>query len=268
MTADLTDALCAAGTGRGTPLIIDHLDYGRRLFLRGESEPWTDSAQFVNFFGQAQALLRPDAALLDLGRLYGHFVAERPELRASMTARSRTGYALKTLLADASAAAMAVDLVGAVSQTSKLPLVLQIPSTLTWLSHIERQVGSGDLDGIGPEHAENLSIYLADWLRRFADLPVTMLMLDGRRTACGELPEDEMGYYAPVSNTTEHYRWTLGLRHDHRVEVANSEITGAVVPAGFWSDASTSAPPADFRLTEIPASAAPETVLARLVDLA
>ena len=267
MSMDLSRIVDQPASGRRTPLILDHLRYTQALLLRGASVPWEDVAGFVSFFGQAQGLLKPDAALVDLGALYGAAVERRPELRAAMTARSRTGYALKTLLADESLAADSVALASAVAHTSRVPLVLQVPAPLTWLARLERQVGAGDPDGIDQDDAENMAIYLADWLRRLSSLPVAVLLLDARRADLAGLVADSLAESTPVANTAEHYRWTLGMRFDDRVETGGGEYAGAVLPARYWSGADVAVPEGSFLLSEIPATASPEVVLARLAEL-
>src|SRR5882672_7357757 len=98
------------------------------------SAPRTDSVRYANFVGQAQGLLNPDVTLLDLGRFHTARIAANERLRESMSARTRTGYALKTLLADPETAHQASELASVLAQTSKAPLVLQIPAPTVWLA--------------------------------------------------------------------------------------------------------------------------------------
>jgi hypothetical protein len=66
--------------------------------------------RYSNFVGQGQGLLNPDVTLLDLGRFHTARIAANEPLRESMSARTRTGYALKTLLSDRETAQQACEL--------------------------------------------------------------------------------------------------------------------------------------------------------------
>jgi hypothetical protein len=185
----------------------------------------------------------------------------------AMGARSRIGYALKTLLADDDLAAAAVRLVEVLGETSRQPVVLQVPAPLRWLALAQARAGNGDLTAIEPDHGESASMYLTDWLRRFEQLPVTLLLLDGRRNdepSLSGLPSENLAAYTPVANAVEHYRWALALRTDDLLDFHGCE-RGAVVPPSFWSDGI--APQGSALFAEVPADAEPELVLAQLARL-
>ncbi|WP_195908138.1 hypothetical protein [Nostocoides sp. HKS02] len=216
-----------------------------------------------------QGLLRPDAILVDVGAAYAQHLASRPGLIAAMGARSRTGFALKTLLGDDDIAEAVGKLVRVLSETSRQPLVLEVPSPLRWLARAQLTSGATSLDTIDTEHGEQASMYLADWLRRFDTLPVTLLVLDGRRadrSTLAGLPADDLSSYAPLANVADHFRWELGLRTDQQVVLRASEARGAVVPDSFWTSEGD-VPEGDFLFAEVPADVEPERVLARLATL-
>src|ERR1700675_401195 len=173
MTIDFDSVLSAPRSGRSRAVIIDHHDYAQSVFLRGQAVPWTDPVRYSNFVGQAQGLLNPDVTLLDLGRFHSARIAANAALRESMSARTRTGYALKTLLADSETARQACELASVLAQTSKAPLVLQIPAPTVWLATTHEAAGAGTAADIDADHAENLSVYIADWLRGLAQPPGT-----------------------------------------------------------------------------------------------
>src|ERR1700682_6722749 len=128
MTLDFDSVLSAPRSGRDQSVSIDHHDYARSVFLRGQPVPWPHPVRYANFVGQAQGLLNPDVTLLDLGRFHTARIAANERLRDSMSARTRTGYALKTLLADPATAHQASELASILAQTSKAPLVLTLPA--------------------------------------------------------------------------------------------------------------------------------------------
>ncbi|MGW0042992.1 hypothetical protein [Rhodococcus sp. NPDC003348] len=260
MTTSKPEFLDAPASGRRTPLIVDHLDYSRQVLLRGNPIPWDDPTALSNLLNQAHGLLRPDVTLLDLGAYY-RILARELRLHEAMTARSRPGYALRVLLGDADAGRAAVTLVATVAGTTRLPLVLQIPSPRAWLE----QTHPGTTDDLDADRVENAAIYVADWLRGFADVPVAALLLDERMA--GGVPDVPADAYAPIANVAMHYRWELGLRDDPSVTFG--EHGGDVLGAGFWLADNAAVPAASgtFRLARLPAEAVPETVLARLSDL-
>ena len=266
MTMDFDSVLSAPRSGRDRAVIIDHHDYAQSVFLRGQPVPWTDPVRYSNFVGQAQGLLNPDVTLLDLGRFHTARIAANEPLRESMSARTRTGYALKTLLADRETAQQACELASVLAQTSKAPLVLQIPAPTVWLASTHETCGVGTAADIDVDDAENMSVYIADWLRGLSQLPVTAVLLDAR-SAGSPLPEVPMTTYTPILNVTEHYRWSLGQRGATRVSILNGP-DGAVIPEQFWAADGQSLEDAAFYLAEIPAGAVPETVLTQLATLA
>jgi hypothetical protein len=218
--------------------------------------------------GQAQGLLRPDSTLLDLGAFYEHALGRSATLVAALSARSRTGFALKTLLADDRTACAALELADVVSQTSRAPLMVQIPSPLWWLARMHELSGAGTAAELDADHAENAAMYVADWLRRLSDLPVHTLLLDERWVGPGGLPALDLAAYTPVTNVGDHYRWTVARRSAETLDVLGSTVRGTVVPADFWyydGDPGTSG---DFLLADIPADALPELVLSQLAKLA
>ncbi|MEZ5150064.1 hypothetical protein [Rhodococcus zopfii] len=260
MTTSKPEFLDAPASGRRTPLIVDHLDYSQRVLLRGNPIPWDDPTALSNLFNQAHGLLRPDVTLLDLGAYY-RILARDPRLQDAMTARSRPGYALRVLLGDPSAGRAAATLVATVAGTTRLPLVLQIPSPRAWLA----QTHPGTTEDLDADRVESAAMYVADWLRGFADVPVAALLLDER--AAGGVPAVPADTYTPIGNVAVHYRWELGLRDDPSVSFGGRD--GDVLGDDFWlgDHAAVPAASAAFRLTRLPESAVPETVLARLADL-
>jgi hypothetical protein len=268
MTVDFATIVSTPPSGRGSAVLIDHQTYAQAVILQGQPIPWTDPIAYSQFLGQAQGLLKPDTTLLDLGAFYHHTVANDVSLRSSLSARSRTGYALKTLLAEEKTALAALELVDVVSQTTRAPLIVQIPSPMLWLAQTHSLSGAGEVTDLDSDHAENAAVYVADWLRRLSGLPLSMLLLDERWTGAAQLPVVDDAAYQPVSNVTDHYRWALGRRTSDGVTVVGSAITGTPVPAEYWLSEDAAAPSGDFLLAEIPANAVPETVLAQLAKLA
>lgn len=267
MTPSFAAAIAEPPTGRRRAVLLDSHDYAQAVFLQGKPVPWHEPMAYANFVGQAQGVLASDLVLLSLDRFYTHRVESTGDLRQAMGARTRTGYALRTLLADAEATRLAVELATVFTRTQRHPVVLQIPSPMQWLvrTHFSASTDPAELDA---DDAENASMYVADWLRGFADLNLAAVLLDDRTVTGGTPPVTvPVATYSPVANVTDHYRWTLAQRSEDQIEVHGTGRLGSVVPPGFWLDDDGALPDGDFLLGEIPPTAVPEFVLARIAGL-
>jgi len=261
----LANAVFAPPSGRMKAVVFDHHDYASAVVLRGRAVPWDNAAAYSAFFAQAQGLLRPDAALLDLKRLYAHLTTGNTGLETAMAARSRTGYALRTLLADDDTNKAVLEFATIFAQTARQPVVLRIPSPMEWLMSTHRFGGAEDVGDLAADDAENASMYVSDWLRAFASLPVAGVLLDNRTPNEGQrrVPV-ALQAYTPIANVTSNYRWTLGQLDDAAVHLHGGAAVGAYIPQRFWLDVDVELPEGDFYVAEIPGAARPEEVLLRL----
>ena len=263
----ITDLISTPPSGRGSAVFLDHVPFGEKAILHGDL-PYLDAPATASYYGQAQGMLNSDATVVDLGALYAAVLAENPGLVTDMGARSRTGYALRTMLADDAAATAAGRILTATSHTSRAPFLLRMPSPLVWLAQAAAATGNDDFGSIMEDHAESAAMYVADWLRRFVDAPVAGLLLDGRRSGpYTELPAEDMSAYQPVINTAQHINWSVLLQSgEGDITIAGSELQGKTIDPAYWLD-QAEAPEADFLVAQIPSDAEPETVLDQLGKL-
>ncbi|HSO92821.1 MAG TPA: hypothetical protein VLR70_16935, partial [Arthrobacter sp.] len=140
----LANVVASPPSGRPKALVLDHHEYAASVILRGRPVPWDNATAYAAFFAQAQGLLRPDVALLDLNRLYGHLTTGNSGLETAMAARPRTGFALKTLLADDDLNRAVLDFVTVFTKTARQPVVLRIPSPMMWLRGTHHFSGADD----------------------------------------------------------------------------------------------------------------------------
>lgn len=265
MPTDLRALIAAPASGRVRSVLLDGDDYAQSVLLQGRAAPVGEPMAYANYFGQVQDLLQPDAGLLDLGAVYARRLDEDSLLRAAMGSRPRTGFALRTMLGDPDLTKQAAELATVVVQTQRRPVVLQLPSPRQWLAGTHHLSGASDTGALNADDAENASMYVADWLRAFATLPLAGVLLDDRDPTPGAGVPLEV--YSPISNTTDNYRWTLGMRHETHVELRGSELVGTLVPTAFWLDEDLDPPDGDFLLGQIPVAAVPEVVLRRVAVL-
>jgi len=88
-------------------LWVESTAYAARL-LADDQVPWLDVAGVVGWQRKAQGLLRSDVVTLPVAPVCAAWLAAHPALAKAMAAKSRVGFALKTLLADAANRALAL----------------------------------------------------------------------------------------------------------------------------------------------------------------
>lgn len=259
---NLANVIAEPQSGRKYAVILDHLDYSQAVILQNRPIPWEDPMAYANFMGQAQGLLKPDAALLHLDRFYAHRMATHQSLQEDMSARSRTGFALRTMLADASTLEIVVGIAKTFSQTQREPVVLHVPSPMAWLAATHAFSGKDDVADLDADDAENASMYAADWLRNFSSFPIAGVLLDDRTPAAiSQLPTVALEVYTPIINVAENYRWTLGIRSEDSVAIREPANEVQVLGDGFWSTITSPLPDSGFYFSQLPATAVPEDVI-------
>lgn len=267
MSTTLLSLIANPPSGRSRAVLFDHHDYAQQIILQGREVPWESPMAYSNFFGQAQALLTADAALLDLGRFYAEVLAKDPVLTEAMGARSRTGYALRTLLGDEGVAERAVEIATTFTRTQSAPVLLKIPSPMQWLARAHQHAGRDGVADLDADDAEKAAMYVADWIRSFAGVELAGVLLDDRQALGVQVRQVEASSYAPVSNVTDYYRWPLALQRADGVQVLGEDLRGALLGPDFWTGEETSIPQAAFLTTQIPRSAQPEAVVSRVALL-
>ncbi len=279
----LLTSLDAPPSGRARPVWLDAATYGRARLLGGGDVPWPSPAELSSFFAKIGGMFHSDAILVDLADLFAQRATADQQLRAAMAARSRPGYALRTLLGDEQARGTAVEAVRVLAATSgPVPLVLSVPAPGRWLVAAAQQAGS-DTGPPDVGQAETASMYSADFLRIFAGTGVDGLLLDEGRIPAGELIHPEA--YRPVLNVAGHYEWPVLIRTDAAAAWPHGPVPGVAIwlgsagpeePSGrwgmvagrdFWAGVN---PPAEagLVLALVPAEAEPEAVMKQVRALA
>jgi hypothetical protein len=287
----LLASLDAPPSGRERAIWFDAADYGRAKLLAGAAVPWNSPADLAAFFGKLQGMFGSDAVLLDIGAVFAQRADRDDQLRAAMAARTRTGYALRTLLADEQARGAASEAIRALAATAgAVPLVLTAPAPGRWLAAAARQAGC-DPGPAEAGQAETAAMYCADLLRTFASAGVGGLLLEEGDVPAGELISAEA--YRSVLNIAEHYEWPVLVRTEAAASWPYGNVPGVAAWAGvgppdwpdpaagrwgivagpdFWDGAGFwdgTGPPAGagFVLATVPAQADPETVMKRVRTL-
>lgn len=255
----------APPSGRRRALIIDSDAYARAVIRQGQPIPWDDLAALAGFAGQVQALLDPDAGWVDVGALQAAHLAGRPDLVAAMGERTRSGYALRTLLGDAEATAAVAATLELVAQRTRRVLVLDCPSPARWAA-IAAAVAGVPVDEVDEDAADTASMYVAEWLGKLGGVPIALVVFEAAGEAGGAaIPPETLGAYTAIANVAQHLDWAIAMRGADAVETAGASRIG-VVPADYWSGGDADVD-GDVLLAEVPADAVPERVLDQLARL-
>lgn len=262
----------------GKLLWLDDYAYSQAL-LAGGKTPLLASGEYVAYRRKASGLLKAEVAVVPLGTAAALWADGHPELKEAMAAKKRAVVPLRTLLADEDLRANLVETVRALRGAfPALPLVLSIPSPRAWVDEAYRLAfGSGT--EVGGDEADSAAVYVAEFLRSFGEAGVDgVLMIEGE--GADPANADEIGWYQPVTNLAQHYRWALGLQFADGsaftgnvagvdFTIASKALPGAVagVVVEFAGADVPAAPAGGFRFARIPADAVPEKVLERLAAL-
>jgi uncharacterized protein (TIGR02265 family) len=279
----LLASLDSPPSGRVRPIWFDAAEYGRIKLLGGVEVPWTSPADLAAFVGKLQGMFRSDAILVGIGDLLAQRVSGDERLRTAMAARTRRGYALRTMLADEHARATAVEAIRALASTKgAAPLLLTMPSPARWLAVAARQA-STDLGPPDAGQAEIAAMYAADFLRTFGGAAVDGLLVDEGPARVSEVIHPEA--YRAVLNVADHYGWPVVVRTEAVAAWPHGSVPGIaawlgsalpeepvgpwgiVAGADFW-DGAEPPPDAGIVLAAVPAEADPEAVMKRVRALA
>lgn len=260
----LHDLTSAAPSGRTVPLLLDYLAYSTTVIRQGKPIPWADLPELTGFVGQVVSLLEPDSVWFNVADWYDSQLSRRSEITIDMGEKSRTGFAMRTLLSDDDLIAELQTTLDTVAQTSCRPLVLHLPSPARWISRTHHQAGT-PLSSVTEMNADSSSMYIAEWLSKLGSPPVSLVLLDTRPhhdDAPVETPE-KLETYQSITNVADHFGWAVALRDPDSVHVTTDTPSVGVIPTSFWYD-TADLPDVTIRLGEVPADANPEHILDQL----
>jgi hypothetical protein len=285
MSASLTETLPDSSGKAGLRLWLKSSGYARRLLLGPEGDPWVAAPKYLAFFTQAQTLLQPDVAVIDVGDLYRSHLRRHSGLAAEMGARKRAVFPLRKLLDEEEPRRLLAEVVEAALAhlRGRQPLVLAMPSPRAWLAEAAATAGLSAV-AADEEADEDAAMYMADLLRSLSSQAIGGVLFeepDGREIAAGAL-----ACYRPLLNIAAHYRWGAALRArfasgldgkalegfdatiSDRPMPAGTRAAGINVSAQLWGDETIpDLAPGQFRWVAIPVEARPEAVLERLATL-
>jgi hypothetical protein len=285
MSQHLADVLPGRGDN-GLKLWLKSSAYTRRLLLGESGDPWMSGAQYLAYFSQAQGLLRPDVAVVEVGELFDSWLVRHPEVRAEMGSKKRLSFPLRKLLEQDEPRLLLAEVVEAVvaNLRGQTPLVLAMPSPKHWLLHANELAGRTGIE-LDPDGIEDAAMYMADLIRSVSAHPVGGVLLE-EHPDNARMGDTDLERYRPLINVTRHYRWSIALRLQDDTACASPALADfdavispalrVPVPASTGLDISLplwrgGAMPAldrgQFYFADIPADAKPEAVLESLAAL-
>ncbi|MFW7269779.1 hypothetical protein ACMAUO_17785 [Gluconacetobacter sp. Hr-1-5] len=283
MSQGLSNILSKPSGDDGLRLWLKSSGYTRRLLLSDGSDPWVGAAQYLAYFSQAQGLLRPDVAVIEVAELYASWLSRNPALKEAAAAKTRPSFGLRKLLDDVGPRQILFEVVEAVLANvgGRAPLVLALPSPRAWLRWIDTALGRNHQQ-IDDDAIEDASMYIADMVRTVSSQAIGGILIeeDAQDTA---LTPAGVELYKPLINVARHYRWPVVLRlakgpvfwsddvdaiiSDEPVP-SNGTSVGLDISNDLWNGRIPPRPTmARFYFVEVPTGHRPETVLESLCGL-
>lgn len=282
MSASLADTLPDASGKAGLRLWLKSSGYARRLLLGPDGDPWVAAPRYLAFFSQAQSLLQPGVAVIEVGDLYRSHLQRNPQLAKEMAARKRAVFPLRKLLDEEGPRRLLAEAVEAVLAhlRGRQPLVLSLPAPRAWMNEAKEAAGLQDVDA-DEDADEDAASYLADLLRSVSSHPIGGVLFEEEPQR--ELSASRLACYRPLLNVAAHYRWGAVLRArvaaEAKLDGFDALISDGSPPAGiqsFGADISETfssggdlppLAPGQFGFLQIPVEAQPERVLEVLAGL-
>jgi hypothetical protein len=204
--------LTFANGSDGVRLWLNYHGYAKHLLAGDDGNPWASAGAFLAFFSQAQGLLRPSVAILDVRDMYLTWLKTDTAARTELSGKRRPMAAMKYVFEAEKPRALLREIISAVAFQLKdsTPLVLSVPSPRHWFWLAASQSSGADID-VSSDDAENAAVYLADFVRAFSDLPISGILLE-ERAEVTITEQDAFTCYKPVFNVSKHYRWPVCVR--------------------------------------------------------
>ena len=282
MSQHLADLMPAEGGRVNIRTWLKSFSYTKRLLVGESGDPWESASRYLAYFSQAQGLLKPDVAVLEVGELFDAWLRRNPAVRAELAGKRKPSFPLRKLLEQQQPRELLAEIIEALlaQLRGQLPLVLSMPSPGSWLQEACRAAGREEPE-LDSDSIEDSAMYLADLARSVSGAAVGGLLLEESSPAPIELE-----LYRPLLNVARHYRWPLVLRMGEGTLVDSPALAeiDVFISAGDLPDAGAAhgvdvsgmvwageplpeLTPTQFYYVDIPRDATPEHVLESLGKL-
>lgn len=286
MSQNLADLITVADGRVNLKLWLKSFSYTRRLLVGESGDPWESASKYLTYASQAQGLLRPDVAVIEVGELFDSWLQRNPAVRGELAGKRKLSYPLRKLLEQSQPRELLAEIIDAVlaQLRGQLPLVLSMPSPGYWLHRVNLAAGRGDMELDG-DSVEDSAMYMADLARSVSSAAVGGLLLEESFPDVNLGPSD-LELYRPLINVAKHYRWPLALHLgeagvvdnpglqeiDMFIGSGNFPASGAAhgvdISRMLWAgEPLPELMPTQFYFVDIPKDAIPEHVLESLLKL-
>lgn len=286
MNQNLADLIAVEGAGVNIRTWLKSFSYSKRLLLGESGNPWESASKYIAYFSQAQRLLKPDVAVLEVGELFDTWLQSNPTVKQELLEKRKLSYPLRKLLEQSQPRELLAEIIDAVSSQlrGQMPLVLSMPSPRYWLYQVNQMAGRGK---VVPDEAniEDSAMYMADLARSVSGSCVGGLLLEESFSEFN-LGSSDLELYRPLINVAKHYRWPLALRIGEGKVIDNPALqdfdvvigAGNLLSAGkaqgvdvsemVWTgELFSKLTSRQFYFVDIPRDATPELVLETLSTL-
>lgn len=212
MSQHLADLISAEGAAVHIRTWLKSFAYTKRLLLGESGNPWESAGKYIAYFSQAQGLLKPDVAVLEVGEFFDAWLQCNPTVKAEMVEKRKPSYPLRKLLEQAQPRELLAEIIEAVlaQLSGQVPLVLAMPAPGCWLRQASLAAGREDVE-FDEGQVEDAAMYMADLARSVSSLSVGGVLLEESISGVNLGPSD-LELYRPLINVAKHYRWPLALR--------------------------------------------------------
>ena len=278
-----TPAFIQDDSTAGIPVLVDALQYTRRLINGGRELPWDDIPALISLLLKQQQLIGSKSLILDLEDFFQTWINLHPGKIEDVCRGRNATYIVRVLLENAAARHMLCEIFTALLDTfSSTPLVLRSPSPARWVKIALNMARDEGVRKVTTRDIERSAMYMASLFRAFGESHVDAIILVDD---VGDSPssEAELAAYQAVFNVANYFNWSLGL-YSPGVEMShalgqvdfvisdkpvNSELcTGLLVECDFWVEGQAiRKSDVDFRYATIPEGLNPDLLKGRIQTL-
>ena len=257
--------------------------YTKRLLVGESGDPWESASRYLAYFSQAQGLLKPDVAVLEVGELFDAWLQRNQAVRGELAGKRKLSFPLRRLLEQPQPRELLAEIIDAVLAQirGQVPLILAMPSPVSWFHQANRASGREEVEP-DQDSIEDCAMYIADLARAVSGAAVGGLLLE-ESPLNGTSSATDVELYRPLLNVTKHYRWPLvlkvgegGVADNPALQEVDVLIGGGELPAvgsaqgidvsmKIWlGQPASRLQPKQFYFIDIPKNAMPEHVLESL----
>ena len=186
--------------------------YCSNLFVDDQPLSWGNGSDFDGFIRKSDALLNPGVNCLPLADFLEWVLEAMPNLKTKMAEKSRTGYALKTLLRNDELRKVLLQALRIAGDAlPNKPLVLAVPAPRTLMIWAYRRAHGKTPETMGIDQSDSAAVYLSDFVSCLGQTDLSAIVVDEKNWD-QEGWREESTIYPPLRNVTGYQQWSLGRK--------------------------------------------------------